>query len=41
MAGVIHDLTGGYTVVYLIIGLSGPVGAAMTFMIPAKTTHAS
>lgn len=36
MAGVIHDLTGGYPFVYFIIGLSGLAGASMVFMIPAQ-----
>ena len=39
MAGVIHDLTGGYPFVYLIIGVAGPAGAAMSFMIPAQKSH--
>lgn len=30
-AGALHDLTGGYPPVYLIIGLTGLIGAAMVF----------
>jgi len=36
VAGALHDLTGGYPPVYLIIGLTGLIGAAMTFMIPKR-----
>ena len=36
IAGVLHDVTGGYPFVYLIIGITGPAGAAMVFMIPAQ-----
>ncbi len=41
IAGIIHDLSGGYPVVYLVLGLSGLVGASMTFMISARRPHAS
>ncbi len=36
IAGLIHDLSGGYPLVYLFIGLGGWVGAALVFTIPGK-----
>jgi MFS family permease len=36
MAGLIHDLFGGYRAAYLIIALTGLAGAALVFKIPSK-----
>lgn len=40
IAGLLHDLSGGYPFAYLIIGLAGLAGAAMAFTIPSRRPYA-
>ena len=39
-AGLLHDLTGGYQVRYLVLSVAGLAGAGLVFTIPAKRAHA-